>query len=151
MATKKKAAKKKAAYKPLNPTFFKQVTVSELDWSKVPVGTKVTAKVDRTIITGRIYKEDKEILICHNNRNKDCYTEGLLGYKYSVNIGTGSPVDLKHNEVQILELERDPNWVAPVQIFIDGDAIIFGKGKIRVGCTTVKNEVVREIAKNLVD
>lgn len=155
-APKKKAAKKKSApsYK-LNGSLFEEVVLKQINWSKVPNGTKITVKDADTErkFSGRVFKDKNGyIIICHNSYNHDYSETDLIpGYKYSVNLEKGTPKDLLEWNFTILGLELDPTYVVPKSIKVNGYLVLFKEGKIKVGCTTIDNSVVREIASLLKD
>ena len=161
MATKKKAAKKKAAKKKtpakrsIDLSFLKQRVVEELDWDKIPDGTiiKVYDIDAKKSVTGRVFRDDdKEIVICHNSPSFDFGENDVVpGYKYSIPLKKGTFFDFKEWDLEAMEIKLDPTYKTPKIVKIDDDTVVFGKGKIKVGCTNVSNAIVREVAANLID
>lgn len=70
----------------------------------VALGTEFTAKIERTVVTGKIQKEDGRYFLCQNKKDgTDC--KNKLGYKYSWIVGNGNISDLKFHNVTDLKLE----------------------------------------------
>jgi len=124
-----------------------------IDWKIFPVGSKFTATIDGYTVSGRIQKEHEHIYLCQDYR-EGAYCTDKLGYRYSWTIGYGVDNDIEASRVQILSLEVDPEFEVyePKLININDEyeAAIY-PGFIKVGCQTISNEIVREIASNLVE
>lgn len=146
VAPKKVAAKKPVAKKAID-LFTKIITIVP-NWDKIPVGSKFTGTLSGTSVSGRVQKEDGCIYLCHDVR--ECSggrANDRLGYEYSYNIGDGTHEELQNEDVTIKTITLDPAFQAPITI--DGKSVIFKKGSIVVGCTTVPNATVKKIASML--
>jgi hypothetical protein len=78
------------------------VPVKTLDG--VAPGTEFTGKIERTVVTGKIQKEDGRYFLCQNNKDgMDC--KNKLGYNHSWVVGSGTISDLKFHSITDLKLE----------------------------------------------
>jgi hypothetical protein len=67
-------------------------------------GTEFTAKIERTVVTGKIQKEDGRYFLCQNRKDgTDC--KNKLGYNHSWVVGSGTISDLKFHGITGLKLE----------------------------------------------
>jgi hypothetical protein len=127
--------------------------LTDIDWKIFPAGSKFTATIDGYTVSGRIQKENEYIYLCQD-RKEGAYCIDKLGYRYSWYIGGGGDNGIECDRVQILSLEVDPEFEAyePKLININDEyeATIY-PGFIKVGCQKISNEIVREIASNLVE
>lgn len=120
-----------------------------IDWSKIPVGSKFEGSIEGRIVEGRIQKENEEIIYLCQNKMDGCSTSNKLGFRYSWQIGDGGLEIMKEQDVIIIKITSDPTFSLEKPIKIGDNTVIFNRGSIKVGCTTVKNSVVLEIAKKL--
>ena len=154
MATRKPIAKKAPAKKPVKRVAKKAAPLFKIirvpDWSRILVGSKFTGTIWGKGIAGRIQKEEETIYLCTNNENAGgSQCDDMMGFKYSYCLGQGTKEEMAGEGVEILTITLDPTFKpAPT---IAGRAVIFKKGYIEVGCTTVSNKQVREIVKLLQD
>jgi len=132
-------------------TLFKnKIKQAKINWDKIPVGSKFNGFIDDVAISGRIQKENKEIFLCTNFSvaNGDI-CDNTLGYQYSYSLGNGTVTEIESENVLIENIVEDPTFKIEEPIMIGDDKVVFNRGSIKVGCTTVKNSVVLEIAKKL--
>lgn len=152
-APRKRATAKKAAAKKvytIDSSFIQKRIVEEIDWGKVNSGAKIAIRTGSSTFEGRIFKDsDNDIIICHNVARFDNYYNGLMGYKYSICLGKGTDSEFKEENMTVISLTPDPTFKIPPTIVVGNDIVEFRKGSIKVGCTTVSNALVREIAEYL--
>lgn len=147
---KKKATKKT----PVKITSINQIVKEEsllsVNWSRVPSGTKVKGSFGKVKFEGRFVKRSTASSaglyghICSNTLD-GTNAPNKLGYKYSHTISREN-----EDRFRITELTLDPKFKMPEVFIINGHAVQFGKGSIKIGCTTVSNTVVKKIAAQLV-
>ena len=126
----------------------KKITIEEWNWDNIPVGSKFKGTIKEVSVEGRIQKEDGNIYLCQNLEDgSKCSNK--LNYKYSYIIHQGSNADLEKEKVVITSITLDPKFKPSIQIYIKDNLVVFNKGSITVGCTTVDNKTVREIVKHL--
>lgn len=126
----------------------KKITIEEWDWNNIPVGSKFKGTIDDIPVEGRIQKEFNCIFLCQDSVNGGSCTN-KLDYDYSYNIFKGSCREIEKEGVVITSITLDPKFKPPVQIYIKDNLVVFNKGSITVGCTTVDNKTIREIVKHL--
>lgn len=130
--------------------------VKKINWDNIPTGTKFTGTIQRKEVSGRIRKEDRKIFLCQDvQQGGTPDDENTLGYLYSWTVFYGSDPELKEHEVVIRSLELDPDFLfqetkGPIALNEAYTAIIC-KGFVKVGCQTISNEVIREVAAKLID
>lgn len=71
-----------------------------------------------------------------------------FGYLYSWCIEKGSINDMLERRIKNLKLLSTPPNHIPVLI-VTGYPVIFKKNEIRIGCRTIKNSIVKEIANRI--
>jgi hypothetical protein len=129
--------------------------VKKINWDNIPTGTKFTGTIKGEEVSGRIRKEDRKIFLCQDvQQGGTPDDENTLEYPYSWTVLYGSDPELKEHEVVIRSLELDPDFH-----FKDTESIalneeytaIIRKGFVKVGCQTISNEVIREVAAKLID
>lgn len=135
-----------------------EVEVHGINWSRVKKGTYFTAKIGGKKAIGRIQKCDGDIVFCQNVIGDDDIVclDTLYNMKYDFWVGEGGMDELKDYEVTDIRLFTDPppgfkEYGPLVTIEIDDDTkrIVFERGKIRIGCTTITNKKIREIYDQL--
>lgn len=115
----------------------------------VPNGSKFTAVIDGDRASGRIFKEsDDKWYLCQDKIQGE-ESPNKLGYKYSWYFDPSYPI---HEDVKIKTITPDPKFEIPPTPPKLGDYTprIY-KGYIKVGCTEIPNEKVREMIKYLKD
>lgn len=130
----------------MSENLFVEKTILIPNWDLIVSGTKFKGTICGTEVEGRIYIEDERIFLCQNVKEGDV-GDTTLGYDYSWVI---YPND-RHNEVEFTLLELDPDFKMPEIIKVGSYLCNIHKGFIKVGCTRVSNELVREIASKLID
>jgi len=155
MKTKKKTTKKvvkKVTKKEVlvtDPQFL--VNNPTIDWTKVKTGTYFKGKIAGNSSEGLILVEGDILYFCQNTRDLDG-GEGntKLGFKNSWRVDLD---ETEHHLNGMILLATPPkSFKVPERPFMAGEyEVTFRKGSIEVGCTRVSNDVVREIAKKLID
>lgn len=131
----------------------KEIKSYEIDWKKVPEGTYFIGTIEGIKCYGQIQSEGEEIFLCQN-RKDGSDTNNKFSYKYSWTTDSGSPSELLENGVKGLKLynTRPKEFKVPKEwVSVGGDEVRFLKGKIKIGCQDVSNEMVRKIVKKLKD
>jgi hypothetical protein len=127
----------------------------DIDWDMFPSGTKFTGTIESNYVSGRIYKLNRHIYLCQNEKiGKIPSDYNTLGYENSWTICDGSNYELMGSLVKIFSLELDPEYVpyvpGVVKINEAYEARVY-PGYIVVGCQKISNDVVREVASKLVE
>lgn len=128
-------------------------TITVIDWEKVPNGSFFTATIKGKKATGRINKEaNGKIRLVQNSKQGKSTSSQMYGFKYAWGAERGLPSELKQFHVNNLTIiDKAPKgFKVPVpEIMIGGSNVVFNKGNIQVGCTTVDNATVKEVTKRL--
>ncbi len=129
--------------------------IKKINWDNIPTGTKFTGVIAGIEASGRIRKEDRKIFLCQDVKEGGTPDDdNTLEYPYSWAVLYGSDSELKDHQVVIKSLELDPDF-----LFKETESIalneeytaIIRKGFVKVGCQTISNEVIREVAAKLID
>ena len=121
--------------------------IQMIDWSKVPDGTYMTAKINGVLHKGVILKDGSSLYFCQNTKSGNNGTH-KFGFKYSWNFHQNS--DGTHtDEVKDIQFPPKParlKIVMPPPTIKVGDyeAKIF-KDKIEVGCQTISKAQVKAV------
>jgi hypothetical protein len=137
----------------------KQVT-EYIRWENVPTGTEFRAIYNENPISGLIFNnvDDKKIILCQDfAQGSDAPNN--LGYKFGFTLNYNTIRTVAELEfggygsmrnIEILDVQE--GFVTPdLPIRIGDYKLEIKEGHIKVGCTTIDNDLVRKIADNLID
>ncbi len=128
-------------------TTDKELCTPIIDITKIRTGYYYEAAIGRTKISGLIVVKGPVIYLCHNNsRQIGSDPKEKLGYKYAWAINDVSDVD------ELIVTKTPPKGVKSPDLstYIEGHGqVIFNQTSITVGCTTIPNDIVRNITKKL--
>lgn len=130
----------------MSEKLFVEKTYLIPNWGLIVSGTKFKGSIHGTEVEGRILIEDERVFLCQNKKEGDTGST-TLGYKYSWVIYENEVND----GIKFTFLELDPDFKMPEIIKVGSYLCNIHKGFIKVGCTRVSNELVREIASKLID
>lgn len=154
MSTKKAATTAKTATvkKTKEPELFNTLTMLLPNWKHIPSGTKVKGSINSKNFDGRIQRRDSMLYLCQNVVKEHTSLSNKLGFKFAYGIGNGTLAELNRFSVIITEITLDPGYFVPIDIKeIAGHKVKIKEGFVEIGCNTVDNDVIRELAKNLKD
>jgi len=123
----------------------------EINWNKIKSRTPFTATINNTFVTGKIQKQDGYIYLCQD-RIRGCSCVDKLGYKHSWLIEDGSLIDLRCNHTVIYAFKktrRRKQYIFFSNIKIHGFVLNIFQGHIKVGCQSIPNYKVRELANTI--
>ncbi len=157
VATKAKTTEKIKAKLPAKTEVKKGPYLEKYEATRViakniPTGTRFTGIIFGHKMDGLIYNTGTELRLCQNTYSGYGNTD-KLGYKYSIRI---SYTDFEqytknaNNNIKLFEKSKDfvvPEWAPD----INNKPVVFKKGHIIVGCTTVPNADLRKITALLKD
>jgi len=128
------------------------LNLKEINWDKISVGTPFTAYIEGVPVTGKIQKYSKKIYLCQNIKN-GVSCEDKLGYKYSWQIGYGSPMELICSNILVTfisftktskkELSKLLNFSEIFQRF----SILFASKFVQIGCQKILHKDIKKLAK----
>jgi hypothetical protein len=120
--------------------------IEMIDWSKVPNGIYMTAKIYGKLYKGAIYKEGKNMWFCQNSRNGDGAPH-KLGFKYSW--AFSQCPEGKHGDVTDIQFPPKPARVKiepiPIIVKVGTYNARIGKDSITVGCQTITRAQVKAV------
>jgi hypothetical protein len=128
-------------------TKIKTKTIDMIDWSKVPNGTYMTAKIEGKLCKGAIYKEGTNMWFCQNSKDGDGAPYNL-GFKYSW-IFRQTPDGTHSSGVTDIKFPPKPARVniepLPAIIKVGTYNAVVGKNSITVGCQTITRAQVKAV------
>ena len=144
------------------------VSVTGIDWSKVPTGTWCRAKLEddeaddnyNEYTIGRVQKIDGEIFMCQNYVHSEDHPTDRLGFEKAVFLCSDtcrperSPIVLELNDVRDFELlpGKPKDFEYEPKYFINDGPLEFHPGYIETECgIKLSNLTVRDIASRLID
>ena len=128
-------------------TVTKVKTIDMIDWSKVPNGTYMTAKIEGKLCKGAIYKEDTNMWFCQNSKDGD-EAPYKLGFKYSWNFSQ-TPDGTHSSGVTDIKFPPKPARVniepIPAMVRVGTYNARVSKNSITVGCQTITRAQVKAV------
>jgi hypothetical protein len=136
----------------------KSYTKTIIDWENVPVGTYFVWNVSGSgkIATGRINIVDGYVYLC-NNEHSGADEHILWGYKYSYAYSLECTIELLNPDHITLSDTCPKGHIIPELVEknfhteMAGYTPIICKGKVKFGCQTIPNSLIRELAASLKD
>jgi hypothetical protein len=128
-------------------TVTKIKTIDMIDWSKVPNGTYMTAKINGMLRKGAIFKQDTKMWFCQNGNDGDSAPH-KLGFKHSWKFDQNE--NGSHGDVTDIKFPPKP---ANVKILLSPPTTIrlgfynakINKDSIEVGCQTFSKAEVKAV------
>lgn len=124
-------------------------TITAIDWSKVPNGTYMTAKIEGRLAKGVLYKgTDGNMWICQNTR-KGNTAPFKFGFKYSWSFRQCSDGVQHTSDVSDIQFPPKPASLkipaVPVQLKVGTYKALVTKDSVTVGCQTISKAQVKAV------